>query len=131
MSAQENTLDESCVRALDGGRATSLSVRAQPGSRRSGLIGFWNGTPKIAVTAPPENGRANEEIAREIAAVFGLRPAAVTQVGGAKSRAKTFRLECAPDRVLARLREWRADIAKPGAPNLDERNIADERGQAP
>jgi hypothetical protein len=102
-------LDASCVLALDAGRAASLRVRAQPGARRSGFAGFWNGVPRIAVTAPPEDGRANDEIAREIARLFGLRASAVTQTGGAKSRAKTFRLECAAEVVLARLRALRAE----------------------
>lgn len=108
MSAERRSepakLDASCVRALDGGRASSLSVRAQPGARRSGFAGTWNGVPKIAVSAPPEKGRANEEIAREIASGLGLRASAVTLTGGAQSRAKTFRVECAADVVLAKLR---------------------------
>jgi uncharacterized protein YggU (UPF0235/DUF167 family) len=96
-------LDASSVRALDGGRAASLTVRAQPGARRSGFTGFWNGIPRFAVSAPPEDGRANEALAREIANCLGLRAAAVTLTAGERSRAKTFRVECAPDVVAARL----------------------------
>jgi len=108
MEKKQSELDASCVRALDA-KTSSLSVRAQPGARRSGFAGFWNGVPKIAVTAPPADGKANDEITREIARLFGLRAAAVTQTGGAKSRAKTFRLECAADVVLARLRALGAE----------------------
>ncbi len=97
-------LDPGCVRALEDGRAASLTVRAQPGASRPGFAGFWNGMPKIAVSAPPEKGRANEEIARAIAELFGLRASLVRQTGGATSRAKTFRLECAAEIVLDRLR---------------------------
>lgn len=100
----QSKLDASCVRALEEGRAASLSVRARPGARRAGFDGFWNGLPKIAVGAPPQDGRANQEIARAIAELFGLRASAVTQTGGATSRAKTFRLECAAELVLERLR---------------------------
>lgn len=92
-----------CVNALDRGAATLLSVRAQPGAKRSGFAGFWNGMPKIAVSAPPERGRANEKIALEIARLFGLRASAVEQTGGSKARVKTFRLASPPASVLARL----------------------------
>jgi uncharacterized protein YggU (UPF0235/DUF167 family) len=101
-----------CVRALDVGAATELSVRAQPGAKRSGFAGFWNGMPKIAVSAPPVDGRANEEIAVEVARLFGLRASAVQQTGGAKARVKTFRLACAPAFVEARLDELEQERAK-------------------
>ena len=94
-----------CVRALDGGRAASLTVRAQPGAKRAGFTGFWHGLPRISVTAPPDKGRANEAIATEIARLFGLRSSAVTHVAGSTSREKTFRLECAPGIIERKLAE--------------------------
>ena len=36
-----------------------LPVRAQPGARKAGVLGEQNGALKVAVTAPPEDGRAN------------------------------------------------------------------------
>jgi uncharacterized protein YggU (UPF0235/DUF167 family) len=94
-----------CVTSIDGGRATLLEMRAQPGAKRAGFGGFWNGLPKISVGAPPEDGRANAEIAVEIAALLGLRASAVELVGGATSRVKRFRLACAPGAVEARLHD--------------------------
>ncbi len=91
------------MRALDGGAATQLDVRAQPGSKRSGFAGFWNGMPKIAVSAPPVDGRANEEIARVIADVFGLKSSAVEPIRAGKLRVKSFRLACPTSTVLAKL----------------------------
>lgn len=93
----------SCVQAIDGGRATRLEIRAQPGAKRVGFAGFWNGRPKIAVSAPPENGRANAEVAQALADLFGIRRSAVSQISGTTSRAKAFRLECTPAEVEARL----------------------------
>ncbi|MBL8857172.1 MAG: DUF167 domain-containing protein [Planctomycetes bacterium] len=100
-----------CLRALDGGRAASLTVRAQPGAKRSGFAGFWNGMPKIAVTEPPDKGRANAAIGAEIARLFGLRVAAVTHVSGSTAREKTYRLECAPAVVEQGLARLRAEAA--------------------
>ena len=39
-----------------------LPVRAQPGARKSGVLGEQNGALKVAVTAPPEDGRANQAL---------------------------------------------------------------------
>src|SRR5689334_25378665 len=42
---------------------TRISVRVQPGARRTALLGrLADGTWKLAVTAPPEGGRANDAV---------------------------------------------------------------------
>lgn len=87
----------------DAGRACVLPVRAQPGAKRTGLAGTWNGMLKLAVSAPPEDGRANEELARLVAKLFGLKPNAVRLVAGERSREKRFRLELALATARARL----------------------------
>ena len=37
----------------------TLAVRAQPGARKNAVLGEQAGALKVAVTAPPEDGRAN------------------------------------------------------------------------
>lgn len=91
--------------SVDGGAATVLVVRAQPGAKRAGFGGFWNDMPKIAVCAPPEDGRANAELVLELAELLGVRASAVELVAGATARVKRFRIACAPAAVEARLRE--------------------------
>jgi uncharacterized protein YggU (UPF0235/DUF167 family) len=100
-----------CVRALAGGAATELDVRAQPGAKRSGFAGFWNGMPKIAVAAPPEKGRANAEIVQAIAQLFGLKSSGVEPIRAGKSRVKSFRLACAPGHVNAKLDALEQELA--------------------
>ena len=78
--------------ATQDGRACLLGVKAQPGARRSGPAGTWNGLLKVAVTAPAEDGRANEDLACVLAEALGLRRSAVELVSGARSRVKRFRL---------------------------------------
>jgi uncharacterized protein (TIGR00251 family) len=91
--------------ALDQGRATALAVRAQPGARRSGVLGTWNAALKLGVGAPPEDGRANDGLVRLVAELFDLPRSAVSLVAGERSRNKTFRLEASPERVRRRLDE--------------------------
>ena len=91
------------VRPAAGGRASLVDVRAQPGARRRGAAGAWNGQLKLAVTAPPEGGRANKEIVKLAAELFGLSPSEVELVRGHSARKKTLRLERPPQEVRARI----------------------------
>ena len=66
-----------------------LSIRVQPGARRERLVGWMaDGTLKVAVTAPPEAGRANEALTRLLGRVLGVAPADVTVARGQGSRSK-------------------------------------------
>jgi uncharacterized protein (TIGR00251 family) len=67
-----------------------LPVRAQPGARRSGVQGEQAGALKIAVTAPPQDGRANEALVEELREVLGIRRSQVELIGGATGRDKRF-----------------------------------------
>jgi uncharacterized protein YggU (UPF0235/DUF167 family) len=87
-----------------------LEVRAQPGARREGLAGEWNGLPKLAVAAPPEDGRANESLQRLLATILELKPAQVSLLRGATSRLKAFVVELPPREVLLRLAKARDDL---------------------
>lgn len=100
MSAEVELVEEA------QGKACVLLVRAQPGARRRGLSGSsgtWNGMLKLAVTAPPEDGRANDELTELVAELFGLKHHEVRLVAGEKSRAKRFRLELGIVEARARL----------------------------
>lgn len=51
----------------------------------------WPGARlKIAVNAPPEDGRANEAIIAALAAWLGVKPGAITLAAGAAARDKKF-----------------------------------------
>lgn len=90
--------------AVDG-RAVLLEVRVQPGARRTRCAGSWNGRIKLAVSAPPEDGRANAAAAELLAELFGLRVSGVELVRGHASRSKLFRLALVPGAARARLEE--------------------------
>ena len=80
------------IRAAADGDGVLVPVRAQPGASRERIGGERRGALKVAVTRPPERGRANDAIAAALAKALGVRKAAVTLVSGAASRDKVFRV---------------------------------------
>ena len=67
-----------------------LAVRAQPGARKPGVLGEHAGALKVAVTAPPEDGRANQAITELLREWLGLKRSQVELANGATNRNKQF-----------------------------------------
>ena len=67
-----------------------LPVRAQPGARKAGVLGEQNGALKVAVTAPPVDGRANQALAEVLREILGLKRSQVELIGGHTARDKRF-----------------------------------------
>src|SRR5436190_18682091 len=67
-----------------------LPVRAQPGARKAGVLGEHAGALKVAVTAPPEDGRANKALLEVLREALGLKRSQVELLSGATSREKRF-----------------------------------------
>jgi hypothetical protein len=67
-----------------------LPVRAQPGARKAGVLGEQAGALKVAVTAPPEDGRANKALAEVLREALGLKRSQVALLSGQTSRDKKF-----------------------------------------
>lgn len=74
----------------------TLAVRAQPGAKRTAVTGIYGeglaAQLKIAVHAPPLEGRANAALVEFLAGTFGLPKVAVELVSGEVSRSKVFLL---------------------------------------
>lgn len=85
------------------GRTCTLGVRAQPGAKRAGIAGLWNGLLKLRVAAPPEDGRANDELVALLARVLEVKRGDVELVSGSTARAKRFRIPLSAAEVRARL----------------------------
>ncbi len=67
-----------------------LPVRAQPGARRNWVQGEKGGALKVAVTAPPEDGRANQALVELLRDVLDLKRSQVELLSGQTSRDKKF-----------------------------------------
>ena len=67
-----------------------MSVRAAPGASRERIVGILGDALKIAVSAPPEKGRANQRIIELLTELLGLPARSVQLLSGAASRDKRF-----------------------------------------
>ena len=70
----------------------SIAVRAQPGAKKEKITGVHDSALKISVTAPPEDGRANEALTRFLAKSLGRKPDQVQILQGKTDRRKVFEI---------------------------------------
>ncbi len=78
------------IAVTDHAEGCVLPVRAQPGARRAGVQGEQAGALKVAVTAPPQDGRANEALVEALRQALGVKRSQVELIGGQTSRDKRF-----------------------------------------
>jgi uncharacterized protein (TIGR00251 family) len=94
------TLAKPAQFASDFLRATAagvtLAVRAQPGAKKTAITGVYGegstAQLKIAIHAPPLEGRANAALMEFLAECFGVSKNAVDLMSGEASRSKVFLL---------------------------------------
>ena len=67
---------------------TRIRVHVAPGAQRSLVVGRHGDGWKLRIAAPPEDGRANAEVARLLGEVLGIDRRDVVVVSGASARAK-------------------------------------------
>jgi uncharacterized protein (TIGR00251 family) len=74
------------------GVSSRVRVRVSPGSRKTELAGRHGDGWKIRVSAPPEDGRANDAVLDVLAERLGLPRRAVMIVSGHRSRDKVVEM---------------------------------------
>jgi uncharacterized protein len=72
--------------------STRVLLRVVPGAARAGVVGRHGEAWKVRVTAPPEDGRANEAVVRLLADELAVPRNAVLLVSGHGSRDKIVEL---------------------------------------
>ncbi len=77
-----------------------VPVHAQPGARKAGILGEHAGALKVAVTAPPEDGRANKALVEVLAKALDVKRSQVKLLSGATSREKRFLIQGLPRGAL-------------------------------
>ena len=71
---------------------TRLRLRVSPGAGRAAIVGRYGEGWKIRVTAPPEGGRANDEVLRLLAEALAVPRDSLTLVSGHRGRDKIVEL---------------------------------------
>ncbi|MEO5374393.1 MAG: DUF167 family protein [Alphaproteobacteria bacterium] len=88
-----------------------MAVRLTPRAAADRIVGVAmeaDGTRvlKVAVTAVPEDGKANAALIKLLAKEWKLAKTTVSIAGGATDRRKTLRVEGDTDPLMRRLQEW-------------------------
>ncbi len=76
----------------EGPDGVSFAVRVQPRARRNAIVGKLGDALKIALTAPPVDGRANEACVEFLAELLDIPRSSVTIASGQSSRNKVIRV---------------------------------------
>jgi hypothetical protein len=78
------------IAASSHARGAVLPVLAHPAAKQNGVMGERAGALRIAVTAPPDKGKANAAIQSVLAEALGCKSSQVTLLSGETSRQKRF-----------------------------------------
>ncbi|MGD0771756.1 MAG: DUF167 domain-containing protein [Candidatus Solibacter sp.] len=79
-----------------------LTVKVHPRAKRSALAGRLRDAWKLALAAPPVDGKANDECIRFLAEFAGVPRSRVRIVMGLTSRLKVVEIEGVPQEDLER-----------------------------
>jgi uncharacterized protein len=70
----------------------TFAVKVQPRAKKNTIVGELGDALKVALTAPPINGRANQACIKFLADLLNVPRSAVTVVSGESSRNKVIRV---------------------------------------
>ena len=71
-----------------GAGGVYISLHVQPGARKEGVTGLFGTSLKVALKAPPVDGKANSALLRFLAGALGVPQAGLELCSGASSRDK-------------------------------------------
>ncbi|EKD39519.1 MAG: hypothetical protein ACD_75C00379G0002 [uncultured bacterium] len=84
--------------------AVLLHVYVQPKASKSKVVGLFDGCLKIAITAPPVDGKANEEVVKFLARLLDIPGRNIAIQAGGQSRRKRVLLRAARvEDILAKI----------------------------
>lgn len=80
-----------------------VAIRTQPGASREKVVGRVGEDWKVAVSAPPVDGKANKALIALLASLCGVPKSQVTLRHGAGGRRKLFEIEGLEDEAIERI----------------------------
>jgi uncharacterized protein len=83
----------------------TVELRVQPRARHTTLE-ISGGALKAAVTAPPEDGKANDAVIALLAEQWHLPRSSFMVIKGAMSRGKTLSVAGEPSTLVGKIIEW-------------------------
>jgi uncharacterized protein len=76
----------------DAGSGATFAVKVHPRAKKNAVSGEVGGALKLALTAPPEGGRANEACIDFLAKLLDVPRSSITIAAGQSSRNKVIRV---------------------------------------
>ena len=83
-------MSELRIREQDG--AITFEVRVAPRASRNRIVGVQDGALKVALTAPPVDGAANEALKKLLGKALGVAKSDVEILHGDRARTKVLRV---------------------------------------
>ncbi len=94
-----------CIQKIPGG--VRIRIRLTPKARREGIEGIYEGTDapavRIAIAAPPVDGRANKALIAFLAKAWRLPKTSFEITAGVSDRNKTLFIAGDPDILAGRI----------------------------
>ena len=82
----------SALRVQEGDGSVTFEVRVAPRASRSRILGVQEGALKVALTAPPVDGAANDALRKLLAKRLGVSKSEVEIIRGDRARIKVLRV---------------------------------------
>lgn len=76
----------------DGEKGVTFAVRVQPRAKKNAVVGEMGEALKIALTAPPVEGKANDACVAFLAELLAVPRSSITIAAGETSRSKVIRV---------------------------------------
>ena len=94
------------IPVTESSKGISFSIKVHPRARKNAITGVMGDALKLALTAPPIEGRANQAVIEFFAELFEIPRSSVTIASGETSRNKQVRIAgLTRAAVVARLSE--------------------------
>jgi len=81
------------IEIRDTATGATFAVRVQPRARKNAITGELGGALKLALTAPPIDGKANQSCTEFLAKLLKVPRSSVTIAAGQTSRNKVIRVD--------------------------------------
>ncbi len=80
------------ISVTESAKGVTFSVKVHPRARKNAITGAVGDSLKLALTAPPVEGRANQAVIEFFAELFAIPRSSVTIASGETSRNKLVRI---------------------------------------